>query len=151
MAFINLIILYFVLRKVLFRPVMAYMANRTKMIEDTITNANNQKAEAMEMKATYEAQMKTAKAEGKKLIDTAVAKATAQQNKMIAEAQRQAEGILAKAREEVELERAQMLKDVRSEVASLAFAAASKVLEANLDTENNRLLVDKFIDEAGAA
>jgi F-type H+-transporting ATPase subunit b len=44
-----------------------------------------------------------------------------------------------------------MIKGVRSEVASLAFAAASKVLEANMDTESNRLLVDKFIDEAGAA
>jgi F-type H+-transporting ATPase subunit b len=44
-----------------------------------------------------------------------------------------------------------MFKNVRSEVASLALAAASKVIEANMDTESNRVLVNKFIDEAGVA
>lgn len=151
MAFINLIILYIVLRKVLFVPIMAFMEKRTKSIEDSIADAEKQKAEAIEMRNTYEAQLKTAKAEGVRIVDAAVAKATREQESIVAEAQRQAEELLAKAREEIELEREQMLKGVRSEVASLALAAASKVLEANMDTESNRLLVGKFIDEAGAA
>ena len=44
-----------------------------------------------------------------------------------------------------------MLRDVRNEVASLAFAAASKVLEVNMDSESNRQLVARFIDKAGVA
>ena len=44
-----------------------------------------------------------------------------------------------------------MLKDIRGQVAGLALAAASKVIEANMDNEANRALVDRFIDEAGAA
>lgn len=151
MAFINLIILYFVLRKVLFKPVMSFMANRTKSIEDSITEAKKQKAEAAEMKSTYEAQLKTAKTECKKMLESAAEKAAARQKSILDETQRQAEELLAKARAEIETERKQMLKDVRSEVASLAFAAASKVLEANLDNENNRKIIDRFIDKAGAA
>lgn len=151
MAFLNLIILYVVLRKVLFQPVMKFMDNRTKTIEGNIANAEKQKAEAIEMKAAYEEQLKTAKVEGKRIIDTAVAKAEAQQANILAEAHQQAEELLAKSRKEIELEREQMLKDVRHELAGLAFAAAAKILEANMDTESNRLIVDKFLDEAGAA
>lgn len=151
MAFFNLIILYVVLRKVLFKPVMEFMDKRTKSIEDSLADAEKQKAEAAEMKAAYETQLKDARDEGKKIIDTAVAKAMIQQETILADAQQQAEAILAKAKEDIQLERTQMLRDIRNEVAGLALAAASKVLEANMDTENNRLLVDKFIDEAGVA
>lgn len=151
MAFLNLIILYIVLRKVLFKPVMSFMENRTKSIEDSIADAKKQRAEALTLKKDYDTQLKSAKAESKRIIDAAVAKASSQQAMIMAEAQKQAEELLAKAREEIELEREQMVRDVRSEVASLAFTAASKVLEANLDTESNRLLIDKFMDEAGAA
>lgn len=151
MAFLNLLILFFVLRKVLFKPVMEFMDKRTKSIEDSIADAEKQKGEAMEMKTTYEAQLKAAKVESKNIIDSAVAKAVAQQENMLDEARCQSEELLAKAREEIEFEREQLLKGVRNEVASLAFAAASRILDANMDTESNRQLIDKFIDEAGAA
>ena len=151
MAFINLIVLYVVLRKVLFQPVMNFMNNRTKSIEDSIADAEKQKSEAIEMKASYEEQLKTAKVESKRIIDAAVTKAETQQANILAEAQLQAEELLTKTRKEIELEREQMLKDVRNELAGLAFAAASKILEANMDTESNRQIVDKFLDEAGAA
>lgn len=151
MAFLNLIILYFALRKFLFKPIMNFMDNRTKSIEDSIAEAKRQKAEALEMKTSYETQLKTAKAESKRIIDAAVLKASSQQASILAEAKQQAENILVKAREEIMIEREQMINDVRNEVASLAFAAASKVLEANMDNESNRKLIAKFIDEAGAA
>jgi F-type H+-transporting ATPase subunit b len=58
---------------------------------------------------------------------------------------------MEKGREEIEREREQMLKDIKGQVAGLALAAASKVIDANMDNERNRALVDKFIDEEGVA
>jgi len=43
------------------------------------------------------------------------------------------------------------MKELKNQVASIALSAASKIIEANMDTENNRILVNKFIDEEGAA
>jgi F-type H+-transporting ATPase subunit b len=150
-AALNMIVLFLVLRKILFKPVTEFMEKRTKAIEDSIADAEKNKTKAAEMKNAYEAQLKAAKAESEKIIDAAVEKATREQERIVAEAQRQSEELLAKVREELELERKQMLRDVRSEVANLAFAAASKVMEANMDNESNRKLVSRFIDEAGAA
>jgi F-type H+-transporting ATPase subunit b len=150
-VFLNLIILYFILRKILFKPVTAFMENRTNSIRNSIEDAEKKKSEAAELKRSYEEQLGNAKAEGEKIISDAIVKAGREHDKLVAEARQEAESILARAREEIENERAQMLRDVRGQVAGLALAAASKVMEANMDTESNRALVDKFIDEAGAA
>jgi F-type H+-transporting ATPase subunit b len=150
-VFLNLVVLYLVLRRLLFKPVTQFMENRTKMIKDSIDNAEKVKIEALDLKHEYEEQLKTAKAKGDKIIADTRAKAEKDYDGMIVQAKKESETILTQAREEIEREREQMLKDIRSQVASIALAAASKVIEANMDTESNRVLVGKFIDEAGAA
>jgi len=148
---LNLIILYVVLRKILFKPVTQFMENRAKSIKDSIDNAENAKVEAAELKQKYEDLLKAARIEAIKITEEAYAKAEKEHEKITAEAQKESQRILQHARQEIEREREQMLKDIRSQVAGLALSAASKVMEANMDTESNRKLVNKFIDEAGAA
>ena len=150
-AALSLIILYIILRKILFKPVMTFMDNRTKSIQDAIDESERQKAEAEKLRQQYEAQMKTAKAEGERIRSEATADAGRTADKLIEEAKQTAHAMLADARAEIENERMKMLKEVRSEVASLALQAASKVLEADVNNENSRALVDKFLDEAGVA
>lgn len=150
-AAINLLILYLFLRKILFKPVSQFMENRTRSIKESIENAEAQKAEASELKRKYEEQLKSARAEGEKIIAEARSKAEREHDALAAAAKKEVEGILAKAREEIDHEREQMLREVRGQVAGIALAAATKVIQANMDTESNRKLVDKFMDEAGVA
>jgi F-type H+-transporting ATPase subunit b len=148
---LNLIFFYIVLRKLLFKRITDFMENRTNSIRNSLDDARKQKSEASELKHTYEEKLISAKGEAETIVNEAVLKAGREHDRLVGEAGLEAESILARAREEIEYERAQMIKDVRSQVAGLALAAASKVMEANMDTESNRVLVDKFIDEAGAA
>lgn len=151
MVALNLIILYLFLRKLLFNRVTQFMENRTKSIKDSLDNAEKVKAEAGELKHQYESQLKSARGKGETLIEQARIKAEKESERIIAAAKQHSESIIAKALYEISQERDQMLKDVRGQVAGLALAVASKVIEANMDTVNNRALVDRFIDEAGAA
>lgn len=151
MVALNLIILYAVLRKLLFKRVTEFMENRTKSIKDSLDNAEKVKAEAGELKLQYENQLKSVRDKGESIIEEARIKAEKESDRIIAAAKQESENIMAKAMKEIEQERTQMLKDIRGQVAGLALAAASKVIEANMDTEANKALVDRFIDEAGAA
>lgn len=148
---LNLILLYVVLRKILFKPVTQFMENRTQSIKDSIENAEKAKAEAEELKRKYDEQLRSARAEGDRLIEDARARAESEHVRLVAEAKAETEKMLAQAREEIEREHREMLRDIRGQVAGLALAAASKVIEANMDTASNKALVDRFIDEAGAA
>lgn len=148
---VNLLILYIALKKILFKPVTEFMEKREKSIRDAIDDADKNKAAAKELKSKYELQLQDANTQADSVLKEARDRGGREYEAIISQAREEAQGILEKAREEIERERAQMLRDVRSQVASLALAAASKVLESNVDTESNRALVDKFIDEAGAA
>ena len=151
MVAFNLIILYIVLRKLLFKKVTEFMENRTNSIRNSLENAEKAKVEAGELKLQYQNHLNSATEKGEKIIEEARIKAEKESDRIIADAKQQSESIIAKALEEIEKERLQMLKDIRGQVAGLALAAASKVIEANMDTEANRALVDRFVDEEGAA
>lgn len=150
-AIINLGILYFVLKKILFTPVTQFMASRTKGIESNIQTAEKKLAEAEMMKKEYEAQLSRAKEESDAILKESRDRASREYESAIGQAKIECQELIDRARVDIENERQQMIKEVRNEVASLALAAASKVIEANMDNEKNRALVDKFIDEEGAA
>ena len=147
----NLVILYLFLKKVLFKPVTKFMEERTKSIVDAIDNAEKAKIEAADLKQQYELKLRAAKDEADKIISDSNVRANKEYDVILGAAKHDAQGVMAKAREEIERERTQMLKDIKNQVATLALAAATKVIEVNMDTVKNRALVDKFIDEEGAA
>jgi len=148
---INLAILYMILKRFLFKPVTEFMKKRAVMISESIENSKRAHAEAEELKKEYEKRLKTAKAEADRILEEARLRASAEYEAIVGESRREAERLIEKAKEAVEQERIKMLKDIRNQVASLALAAASKVIEANMDTERNRMLVERFLDKEGAA
>jgi F-type H+-transporting ATPase subunit b len=150
-ALVNLAILYFILKKILFVPVTKFMENRTKSIENNIQSAMNKKAEAESLKIEYENQLLNAKEQADVILKDASGRAAREYESIIAQAKEESQGLIDRTRADIENERRQMLKEVRNEVASLALAAASKIIEANMDNEKNRSLVEKFINEEGAA
>jgi F-type H+-transporting ATPase subunit b len=148
---LNLVILYFILKKILFKPVTEFMEKRTKSIKDALDSSEKAKLEAIEIKQQYELKLRAAKDEADSIINASNVRANKEYDSLLATAKQDAQGVMTKAREEIERERAQMLKDIKNQVASLALAAATKIIEVNMDTATNRALVDKFIDEEGAA
>ena len=150
-ALINLLILYFVLKKVLFKPVMNYMDKRSEEVAESLKNSEEAKTEANELKAQYEDQMKTAHADGQKVVEEMTARANQMYDDTVAKAEEESKAIIARAQEDAKREHEKAIKASKAEISGLAIAAASKVIDANLDTEANRKLVDKFLDETGAA
>ena len=150
-SIINLGILYFALKKFLFKPITEFMENRTKKIEDSIQTAKQKNAEADNIKKDYEIKLLTAREQADSIVKEAKGRAIREYESLIIQAKVESQGLIDRAIADIELERQQMIKEIRNEVASLALAAASKVIEANMDSEKNRALVEKFINEEGAA
>ena len=148
---LNLLLLFVLLRKFLFKPVTELMEKRKKSIEQALNDAEEAKVNVAKMKNEYDMQIKSLKEDGERLINEARAKAAKEYDDIIAAAKKDAMAIVDKGRQDVERERAEMLRQVRQHIAALALTAATKVVQANMDTEANKSIVDKFIDEAGAA
>ncbi len=148
---LNLLILYFFMKLILFKPVTQFMENRKNSIETALNDAEQAKLEAAESRKSYDQQIRNIKVDSDRLVNEAKQKASREYEDIVAAAKKEAELILQKGREEVERERAEMLKQVKQQIAVLAISAATKVVQQNMDSETNKSLVEKFIDEAGAA
>ena len=141
LTIINLIVLYLILRKFLFRPVMDIMEKREKMIADGISHANEEQDKAHALKKQYEDALNGAKEESTKMIEQAKLDAKQEYNQILNEAN--------EARESLNQEREQAFDDMKAQVAGLAMDAAKKILLENADNISGVNAYDQFLKDAG--
>ena len=95
LTMINLVVLYLILRKFLFRPLMNIMEQRRTMIADGLQHAEDTKKEAYALKSQYESALGGAKEESTRIIGQAKKDAKAEYDRILDEAD-QAAGKLMK-------------------------------------------------------
>ena len=144
---INIVILFFILRKVLFKPVTKFMTDRAKKIEDAINQAEKDKNQAKALLAQYEEQLKAAKVEAEAIINAAKTSAKQEAEKIIADGRIYMEATLANARKQLEMEHQSAMADFRKEAAALVVAATSRLLEREIKPEDSNLYADILLGE----
>lgn len=146
---INTIVLFLILKKILFKPVREYMLARQKGIEDSINEADSINEEARAFKQKYEKKLEDIKEEGREIIKDARQRADEQAKEIIREANDKASRMIKHAEEEIERENVKAMNELKDEVASLAFITAEKILKQKLDKKDHEQMVKNFIEEVG--
>ena len=146
---VNLLILYFALRHFFFRPVNAIMESRQKDIQDNIDAAQAQKAQAQEMKTSYEAQLAQADAQAALVLADAKARGERAYAAALDSARTDAARLAQQSQTQLAADREAMLKGARQEVAQLALLAAAKVAGKDLTGDDDRVFLDAFLSGAG--
>ena len=88
---INILVLFFFLKKFLFGRVNAMLEKRAQMVQADMDEAKQHAADAEKLKNAYEETLSGAKQEAKQIIATAEQNAHAQGSEITAKAQQQAE------------------------------------------------------------
>ena len=145
----NLLIVFFVMKKFLFKPVKKMIDERQKEIDDLYADAGRSKAEAEALKAQYEGQLSEANAERERILKAAHQRALQQQETMLREAQEQAARTLKRADEQIELEKKQARNELKNEVSDMAVQIAGAVLARDVKPAEHEALIDSFIDGLG--
>ena len=148
-SLINLLILFLVFKRFLFKPVQKMLDKRKQQVEDIYAAADESRTAAEDMKQQYEEKMATAREEADGLVRNAVQTAQRRSDAIVAEANSQASHLKQKAEEEIEKEKRQMLSDVRGEISDLAVSIASKVVGREINADDHQGYVDEFIRNVG--
>ena len=143
---LNLLVLYFILRKLLFGRVNAVLEQRAALVQNQLSSAEADRRQAGELKARYEDKLTDARQEAAKLVADAQTRA---QRVYEAQAEADAKRLRNEAEAQIASERENMLQGARNEVASLALLAAAKVAQQAMDGESDKALVDSFLAEVG--
>lgn len=117
---INLLVLYFILRKLLFGRVNAVLEQRAARVKETIDSAEASKSQAEELRAEYEDKLTDARQEAAKLVADAQNRAQRAYEAKMADAETDAKRLRSEAEAQIASERDAMLRGARNEVASLA-------------------------------
>lgn len=129
--------------------VKAIIDQRREATDRQIVDAEAAKAEALSIKATYEQNMREAKAQADNILLSAQRSASTRSEEIISQAQATAAQIKSKASADIEMEKKKALNDAKNEISGLAMAIAGKVVQRELNGEDQAGLIDRFIDELG--
>ena len=144
-AWINLLILYLFLKKLLFKPVKNMIDSRQKEIDDMYTDAEKNRADAEVMKSEYEERLAKANEESEVILKSAVRKAQLKEEEILKEANAKAARTLERAEEQVELEKRRAVNEVKDEISDMAIGIASAVIGRDVSADEHRDLIDDFI------
>ena len=144
---INITILFFILRKILFKPVTKFMADRAQKVQDSIDLAEKNKAESAKLLAENEEKFKNADAEVKEILKTAQKNAQALTDQLLAEAKEEAANITAIARKQIEAEHQAVMAKFKLEAAALVIAASAKLASRDFSGDDNRRYANMLLDE----
>jgi F-type H+-transporting ATPase subunit b len=148
-AWINLLILYFILKKILFKPIKNMIDSRQKEVDDMYSDAENARSEAEKMKEEYEEKLSQANKESEEILKSAQRRALLKEEEIIKEANAEAARALERAEEQIALEKKRALNEVKNEVSEMAIGIASAVIERDVKADEHKALIDDFIDNIG--
>ena len=145
----NLLIIYLILKKVLFAKVQGVLNIRQHQVTEMYDAADQSRTDAESMKQEYEEKLAGAREEADKIVRSATQTAQRRGDQIVQEASSQASHLKQKAEEEIAQEKRRMLTDVRGEISDLAVSIASKVVEREIRKEDQDTFVDEFIRNVG--
>ncbi|MBQ7596594.1 MAG: F0F1 ATP synthase subunit B [Clostridia bacterium] len=148
---INLMILFFIFKKYLFKPVQAIFDKRKQEIDNIYSEAQSAHDAAEKDRTEYEEKISTADAQADQIIKEASEKAGRLSENIIKDANAKAGALMKKADEDIARERKKAVNDIKNEISSISVDIAQKVIEREINEDDQKDLIDSFIDEIGDA
>jgi len=150
-SFVTFLLLLFVLKKVAWGPIIDALDARENDIKNALNAADKARKEAEKVSSEYEESIQKAQSEAQKIISDA--KATAEKVKLEIEttANAKSDDIIEKAKLQIENEREKVIGEIKHIAVEISLSAATKVIEKNLDSDDNKKLINEALENIGQA
>lgn len=145
----NLVLVFLVFKKFLFKPVQKMIDDRQKEIDDLYAEGEQKRLEAEKLHEDYAAQLANARVETQKMLRDANTEASQQREEILREAKADAAALKEKAAADIALEKKKARNDVKDEIGSMAIEIAEKVVGKELNAKDQSALIEDFIRSMG--
>lgn len=143
---ISMLIFLWIMGKYAVPHISSALEEREKNIKDSLEAAETAVAKAEEISKENLQALREAEKEAQKIRKEAVEQAEKIRVERMETARKEAEGLLEDARDTIEQEKRRALNELRNEVGSLVIEATSRLIEAEMDQDKHRKLVDSYLD-----
>src|SRR6266496_850212 len=145
------IALFFALKRWAWPSLLKMVEERERKIEKQIQDAERANTEAQRLLDEHKKQIAAAHNQAQEILAKAKSVSEKERATLLAKAREEYDALLNRARKDIDAEKDKAIQALRREAVDLSIAAASRVIEANLDTDANRKLVTEFLESIGKA
>lgn len=146
---VTALVLFYILGKLLLKPVKEILAKRKQAIADEYEKLSKETEAATVLKKGYELKIAEIKKEADEILEQARQAAIAQENKILQEARQEADRIHSRATIAIEREREKAREEIRKEIIEVATMMASKFVATSMTDLAKNEMFEKALSEMG--
>jgi F-type H+-transporting ATPase subunit b len=144
---VTFVFLLLVLKKLAWKPILNSLQERENFIKDSLEKAENAQKEAEKLLEENKANLAKAEEDAQKVIAQGREYAEKLKSQMIEESKSEAKKIVDAASAEIERKNQEAFNNLKIQVAEIAIQAAEKIIRKSLDKEEQKELVNKYIED----
>jgi F-type H+-transporting ATPase subunit b len=146
---LNFAILLFLLHRLLYKPLLAKMEERSSAIKKSLDEAQAARAEAARQQEENAARLKAAYAEAAAIREQALKEAGEEQRRLLEAARSESQRMIESAKAQLDADVRRAREELRREVSDIAVDIAEKLIRKSLRDEDHRRIVDDAIASIG--
>lgn len=150
-TWINMVIMFIVIKKLLFKPVLKILSQRQSQITTMYDEANTENAKAHALAKEYDEKISVAKDEAGEIIKSATITAQRREEEIVTQAKEKAVAMAERAQIEIEQEKKKAYGEIKGEIAEISVAIAEKMVEREINAKDHEALISQFIKNVGEA
>lgn len=140
------LLLTFFIKKLVWNPVMKLMDERANLVKSELDQAEANKAHSIELEEKAKELLEQSKLEAKELLERTKQQASNERMTLVEKTRVETKKILEDAYREIDSAKKDYAKNVKGEIVNVAFEAAEKIVEKNID-KSEKDLVDDFVSK----
>lgn len=142
------VLLFFLLSKLAWKPIINSLKERERSIQDALDTAEKARAEMSQLRADNEKLLKEAREERDRILREAREVSNRLKEEAQVEAKKSADKIIEDARAAINIEKQAALKEVRVQVSVFALDIAEKLMKKNLSNDKSQKdLVESYVKD----
>ena len=143
-SIINVVILFVLLRLILWKPVNSYLAERSARIQKQFDNAEDKEKQAEELLSQYDEKIGKLKERDNEMLLESKERASKEADLILEKAQSSAAMMIRDAENRITMEKNRALEEAHEEVTKLATDMAARILHREVSAADNDNAVEDF-------
>ncbi len=146
---INFVVLLFILRRILYKPIRSIIEKRRGLIEKTIEDAERTKQDALELKQKHQDELNTYKEQHIQMLEKAKEDAETERKRLLREAEKDAKKTFEKEKGIYDAGKRRLEALLKEKAIETASVFASRLLRDISDKDLHKALFRKILIEMG--
>jgi len=139
---VNFLILFFILKKLIYKPLLNLFDKRKKMIEKNVEDTKRIEERLEKLEVEKKAILSEASKEAMVIVENAKKESEKEREEALVKAKKEISTLAERYREQLAVEKANMIREIKTELAELIVSSSQKVIQKEFSDDEQKRLMD---------